>query len=140
MRIIGALLVVVGLVSLLWACALDLTISPASGLVHNLSAAAGRNSAALWGFGLVVVGLLMRLSAPRRASGPAVSYETHRRCPACAEPVLRAASKCKHCGTAIAPEPLPPRVSVWREVADELLPRLRRRGTDEQHQTPPPGR
>lgn len=35
---------------------------------------------------------------PGASSGPAAPPPTHRRCPACAEPILAAARKCKHCG------------------------------------------
>lgn len=31
---------------------------------------------------------------------------THVKCTACAEPVLREATKCKHCGSAITPQPV----------------------------------
>jgi hypothetical protein len=39
-------------------------------------------------------------------SAPAVdriTARTHRQCPDCREPVLRDASKCKHCGTRLIP-------------------------------------
>jgi predicted amidophosphoribosyltransferase len=34
------------------------------------------------------------------------SPATHVKCPACAEPVLREATKCKHCGSALTPQPV----------------------------------
>lgn len=51
-----------------------------------------------------VLGALILWSLPD-ASGASVSERTHRACPACAEQVLRAATVCKHCGTAITPAP-----------------------------------
>ena len=122
MRTLGALIAVLGLASLLFGCML------------SLAAVGGGSSATFWGFGLIVVGLLMRLSAPRQAAPP-TSYATHRRCPACAEPILREAVKCKHCGTAVEPDPLPPPVNVWREIGGEVKARL---GPARKHDQAPP--
>ncbi len=61
-------------------------------------------------FGLILVLVLpnKRAKAPEAAvaaavAADAVSEATHRRCPDCAEWVLRAARKCKHCGSALRP-------------------------------------
>lgn len=45
--------------------------------------------------------------APALPSTPEVDQTTHRRCPECAEYILREARKCKHCGSAVEPESLP---------------------------------
>lgn len=107
LRGMGTLILVIGLSALLWSCVAGLAIDPALGVADNLHWAGTRNSAMLWGFGLAVVGVLMRLGgrtvAPPAADQP--TDRTHRRCPACAEPVLREAVKCKHCGEALVPLP-----------------------------------
>jgi hypothetical protein len=107
MRSIGTGVFLIGISALLWACVANLAIDPTLSLADNLHWAATRNQAMLWGFGLVLVGLLMRLTArkPAASSGDKPTDRTHRRCPACAEPVLREAVKCKHCGEALVPLP-----------------------------------
>lgn len=108
LRSLGTLVTVLGFAALLWACVADLAIDPAIGLAANLHWASTRNTSMLWGFGLVFVGLLMRLSAGRRPTvAPGAPNDlTHVRCRACAEPVLREAIKCKHCGADLTPQPL----------------------------------
>lgn len=106
MRRVGTFVTVLGTCALLWACMAELAIDPAAGLASNLQWAATRNNSMLWGFGLLVVGLLMRVTNPMQRTDPdAPTDRTHRRCPACAEPVLREATKCKHCGESFTPLP-----------------------------------
>lgn len=108
LRSLGGVLITFGLLSLVWACTANLAIDPALSLADNLHWASTRNSAMLWGFGLIVVGALMRLSARgagNSAPADAPTDATHVRCPACAEPVRREAIKCKHCGGTLVPQP-----------------------------------
>lgn len=108
LRTIGTLVLVLGFAALLWACMAELAIDPSNGLAANVHWATSRNNSMLWGFGLVIVGVLMRLSAgrPARTDPTAPSDVTHVRCRACAEPVLREAVKCKHCGADLTPQRL----------------------------------
>ncbi len=105
LRPLGGLVFAIGLCALLWACMAGLAIDPSNKPVVNAEWAVTRNMSMLWGFGLVVVGLLMRASAGPRPPADAPTDRTHRRCPACAEPVLREATKCKHCGEPLTPLP-----------------------------------
>lgn len=106
MRPLGTFVFAIGVCALLWACLSGLAIDPSNKLADNLAMAESRNISLLWGFGLVAAGLLMRFSAGPKAPKDAPSDLTHRRCPACAEPVLREAVKCKHCGEPLTPLPL----------------------------------
>jgi len=55
--------------------------------------------------GLILAAALPRIDQPQAAQADPMLY---RRCPECAEPILREAHKCKHCGSAVEPMPLPP--------------------------------
>jgi hypothetical protein len=105
-RGIGTALAILGLAALLWACMADLAIAPSNGLAANLHWAGTRDRSMVWGFGLLVVGLLMRIATRRRPppDPEAPTIATHTRCPACAELVRREASKCKHCGSTLVPQ------------------------------------
>ena len=61
-----------------------------------------------------------KVATPVAQASDAVGPSTHRRCPECAEWVLKEARKCKHCGSAIAAEqPVSPqRLSVTYDEAD----------------------
>lgn len=74
-------------------------------------AAGRRNHPAQWGifivnllFGWTVIGYIVALvwtfSQPRRESPSSAAV---RPCPFCAEDIMAAAVKCKHCGSAVAP-------------------------------------
>ena len=57
-----------------------------------------------------LLSLILLLLLPKRtaqALSETVTPATHRKCPQCAELILREARKCKHCGSAVQPEPLP---------------------------------
>ncbi len=58
--------------------------------------------------GLLLVGILLRLSTRRPQPDPDTpSASTHVRCPECRELVRHDASKCKHCGATLTPGPTP---------------------------------
>ena len=54
--------------------------------------------------GIVLAGALPSLKAP--VGTEAITPETHVRCPDCRELVRCDAIKCKHCGTALIPQPV----------------------------------
>lgn len=65
------------------------------------------------GFGWFLLSLLLSpllgfvfcaVSKNLRAAADAPTTETHVKCPACRELVIKDASKCKHCGTALIPQ------------------------------------
>lgn len=53
--------------------------------------------------GAIFVAVSANLAQP--GGGATVTEATHLRCTACAEWVLPAANKCKHCGATLAPDP-----------------------------------
>ena len=62
----------------------------------------------IWSFGLLIVGVLMRLASRAPKPDPeAPNPKTPVRCPDCRELVRHDATKCKHCGTALIPGPPP---------------------------------
>lgn len=90
MYALSQLFMALGLVALLGSC----TIGPLFGFYSYAGA-----------FGLLIVGVLMRISAsaPRR-DPEAPTPDTHVRCPDCRELVRKDARKCKHCGAALSPQ------------------------------------
>lgn len=50
-------------------------------------------------------GIFLALSKNLRAEALLPNASTHVKCPACAELVLREATKCKHCGETLTPQP-----------------------------------
>lgn len=90
MRFLGLLFIWVGLAGLLISCTVGGVLPRTSSLPAS--------------FGLLIVGLLLRLAFPARRTDPdAPNPKTHVRCPDCRELVRFDASKCKHCGTALKP-------------------------------------
>ena len=64
----------------------------------------------------LIAGLLVLASDNLKTRREAPSYQTHAPCPKCAEPVLREAIKCKHCGSDITPQPLPRVRTFWEQL------------------------
>jgi len=55
--------------------------------------------------GLLFVAVSKNLAAELQAAASRPGPESHVKCPACAEWVLPVASKCKHCGSELTPDP-----------------------------------
>lgn len=85
--------------------------------------------------GLILAAALPRLNAPAPVviSPPAPDPRRTRPCPECAEPILREARKCKHCGSSVTPEPWiappEPEPAPTRGVLSGHSPVLWRSGT-----------
>lgn len=74
--------------------------------VGLLAGKRGRGSGTWFLFSLLVsplIGLIILLCTADLKN--AESQRTHCKCPACAELVLREATKCKHCGSPLTPQP-----------------------------------
>lgn len=75
-------------------------------LVGVLTGKRGRGSGTWFVLAVLISPLLagVLLAASKDVSENSVSAKTHRDCPACAEKILRAAVKCKHCCAEVKPE------------------------------------
>lgn len=116
MRGFGVLVLVVGVLALIGAMSMDVSVSTGIGRVNNLGLMADRQNFTIVGALVVLAGLLMIIFGGRRPTSDQVAASLSDRdirpCPFCAEPIKSAAIKCKHCGeevpsvtpTAISPE------------------------------------
>lgn len=70
----------------------------------------------------LIYAVLRSRERARVAAGTAAAAEqaSYVRCPACREPVRWDASKCKHCGEALAPPPKPPLPAGEQDGAKSL--------------------
>lgn len=75
-------------------------------LVGVIAGKRGRGSGTWFVIAVLISPLLagVLLAASKDVSESAISAKTHRDCPACAEKILRAAVKCKHCGAEVKPD------------------------------------
>ena len=98
MRYFGYFAVVVGMLCLVGAMAMDVSVSSGAGRVNNIGLMAERQNFILIGGLLLLVGVIMAVAGKRRIDALDSSSE-YRACPSCAEPIRCAAVKCKHCGS-----------------------------------------
>jgi len=90
------------------------------GLLISCAAGAFGTDGLIWSFGLLIVGVLMRLASRTPKADPeAPNPKTHVRCPDCRELVRHDATKCKHCGAALIPGPPPTQGAP--SIAPELI-------------------
>ncbi|MDY0748526.1 hypothetical protein SNE35_28760 [Paucibacter sp. R3-3] len=99
MRAFGYLFFTLGLLGILASCTLGVVMGQAG----------------TWGFGAVVIGLLMIIAGRKPPHDPeAPTAKTHVRCPDCRELVRMDASRCKHCQVALVPvEPTQAKWSIF---------------------------
>lgn len=115
MRGFGYLVLVLGVVGLIAALNMDVSVSSGFSRVNNLGLMAERQNYTIVAGLAVLVGLIMVVfgrvgSANSAAASASTEYDT-RPCPLCAETIKRAAVKCKHCGSdidALAKPPIAP--------------------------------
>lgn len=100
MKGLGYFVVVLGLLLIVGAFAMDVSVSSGVGRVNNIGLMAERQNFILVGGMLAVMGLLA-LMLRRRTAGMAQDFSDTKTCLVCAETIKRAAVKCKHCGVDI---------------------------------------
>jgi hypothetical protein len=108
MRGWGGLVLVIGIVWVIAAACMDVSVSTGSGSrVNNIGLIAQQQNHLMIG-GMVALGGLLMTIFGARSSSPQVQAEVTRPCPLCAEPIKYAAVKCKHCGADVEAVPTPP--------------------------------
>lgn len=107
MRGLGKVLLVLGVVVIVFALSMDVSISTGVGRVNNIGLMAERQNYTVLGGIMLIAGLLAIIFGSRGRSLETPTTDA-RPCPFCAEPIKLAAIKCKHCGSSVdqASEPL----------------------------------
>ncbi len=86
----------------------------ASIVVGVIAGSRGRGSGNWFVLSMLIsplLGLILVAMLPSLKTAPGVpTPETHVKCPECAELVLKEARKCKHCGSALIPQPALPEI------------------------------
>lgn len=100
MRNFGYFVLVVGMLCLVGALAMDVSVSTGVGRVNNIGLMAERQNFILIGGLMLLVGVIMAV-AGKRQKEVGGSYNDCRACPICAETIKCAAVKCRHCGSEI---------------------------------------
>lgn len=105
MRGFGICLLIAGVVGLIGAMSMDVSVASGFGRVNNLGLMSERQNFTIVAGIVILAGLLMLIFGGKSQSRT-VDTEGHdasRPCPFCAEPIKRAAVKCKHCGSDVEP-------------------------------------
>ncbi|WP_341520707.1 hypothetical protein AABC73_20500 [Pseudomonas sp. G.S.17] len=102
MRGFGFVVLVVGIIALLAAMNMDVSVASGAGRVNNLGLMSERQNFTMIAGLAVIAGLMMVIFGSKKpaaiiAHAADSGYDT-RACPLCAETIKRAAIKCKHCG------------------------------------------
>lgn len=105
MRAFGYFVLVIGVIALIASMNMDVSVSTGMGRVNNLGLMSQRQNfttvsglVALAGLLMVIFGGSKSPAAQTQAPLQQQTFDT-RPCPFCAEPIKRAAVKCKHCGS-----------------------------------------
>lgn len=100
MRKFGYFSLIVGLLCIVGALAMDVSVSSGAGRVNNIGLMAERQNFILIGGLLLLVGVIMAVAGKRQVE--VIGSSNHgRACPICAETIRCAAVKCKHCGSEV---------------------------------------
>lgn len=97
MRGFGFLIVAAGIIVMIAATTMDVSVPSGLGRVNNLGLMADRQNYTLIGGVILIAGLLMVIFGRRTQAVPESTFDT-RPCPLCAENIKNAAVRCKHCG------------------------------------------
>lgn len=116
----GVLLLIVGILALIGAMSMDVSVSTGIGRVNNIGLMADRQNFTVVGGLIAIGGLLMFIFGGRRSANEHAADSLNSRdvrpCPFCAEPIKPAAIKCKHCGAdvpSVAPVAIRPEMHGW---------------------------
>ena len=101
MRNFGYFVLVVGMLCIVGALAMDVSVSSGAGRVNNIGLMAERQNFILIGGLMLLVGVIMAVAGTRQKEVVDSSNDC-RACPICAETIKCAAVKCKHCGSEVA--------------------------------------
>lgn len=102
MRKLGIIAIVVGIIVIISALSMDVSVvTGMGGRVNNLGLMADRQNYTILGGLFFIAGILMAIFGGR-SQGSAVSVG-ERQCPFCAEMIKNQAIKCKHCGSDVEP-------------------------------------
>lgn len=118
MRGFGVAVLIVGVIWLIAAMNMDVSVSTGIGRVNNIGLMSQRSNHTMIGAVIALAGLLMVIfggSKKQDSSDLATIREAEdsRPCPMCAEPIKHAAILCKHCGSAVDPAPAKPLNHGW---------------------------
>jgi hypothetical protein len=100
MRNFGYFVLVVGMLCIVGALAMDVSVSSGTGRVNNIGLMAERQNFILIGGLMLLVGVIMAVAGKRQKEIGGSSNDC-RACPTCAEAIKCAAVKCRHCGSEI---------------------------------------
>lgn len=115
MRGFGVFVLIIGVLALIGAMSMDVTVSTGMGRVNNLGLMSDRQNFTMVAGLVVLAGLLMAILGGRKSISPTssasvIEHDT-RACPFCAETIKNAAIKCRFCGAdvdAVASKPQEP--------------------------------
>lgn len=100
MRNFGYFVLVVGMLCIVGALAMDVSVSSGARRVNNIGLMAERQNFILIGGLMLLIGVIMAVAGKRQID--AVTSSNHgRACPICAETIKLAAVKCRHCGSEV---------------------------------------
>jgi len=104
MRGFGILAIIIGIIAVVAAMAMDVSVSTGMGRrVNNIGLMAQQQNYLIIGAIIFIAGLLMVIFGRKKQLSPqqisaVMEARDSRPCPFCAEPIKYAAIKCKHCG------------------------------------------
>lgn len=103
MRGIGGVVLALGVLVIILAMAMDVSVPSGLGRVNNIGLMARQQNFLLVGGLMLLVGVIMAIAGGGRRAAPISKAADLRACPACAEEIKLAAVKCKHCGADVEP-------------------------------------
>lgn len=117
MRGFGIFVLIIGVLAVIGAMSMDVSVSTGMGRVNNLGLMSERQNFTMVAGLVVLAGLLMMIFGGRKEASPGssasvIEHDT-RVCPLCAETIKNAAIKCRFCGAEVEPVRAPQLVNGW---------------------------